>query len=54
MSQVSFVIILLFAFGKRESIPTFRASDLDVRHIAESPMSRVEEPSLFALRGASE
>jgi hypothetical protein len=52
MSQVAFVIVLLFAFGKRKRVSTFRASDLDVWHIAVSPMRGLRCPTLFALRGA--
>ena len=36
------MIVLLFAFGKRKSVSTFRASDLDVWHIDESPMRGTE------------
>jgi hypothetical protein len=36
MRQIAFLIILLLAFSKGESVPTFRASDLDVWHIAFS------------------
>jgi len=34
MGQVAFLIVFLLAFGKRKSVATFRASDLDVWHIA--------------------
>jgi len=53
MGQVAFLIVFLFAFGKRKSVSTFRASDLDVWHVADSPMRGLRFPTLFALRGAS-
>ena len=52
MSQVAFLIVLLLAFGERKSIPTLRASDLDVWH---GPVSMSgTEVSPLSLRGASE
>lgn len=42
MGQVAFLIVFLFAFGKRKRVSTFRASDLDVWHIADSPMRGTE------------
>ena len=45
MSQVAFLIIFLFTLGKRKSVATFGASDLDVWHVAVLP--RVPEPLTF-------
>ena len=53
MSQVAFVIVLLFAFGKRKRVSTFRARDLDVWHVLIL-LRGLRFPTLFALRGASE
>jgi len=33
MGQVAFLIVFLFAFGKRKCVSTFRARDLDVWHV---------------------
>ena len=51
MSQVAFLIVFLLAFAERESVSTFRASDLDVWHVADSPMRGIEvPPSCFSER----
>lgn len=45
MSQVAFLIVLLFTFRKWKSISAFGASDLDVWHTTDSPTSA--EPQTF-------
>jgi hypothetical protein len=37
MSQVAFLIVFLFALGKGKDLSTFRTSNIDVWHIADSP-----------------
>ena len=37
MGQVAFLIVFLFAFGKRKRVSTFRACDLDVWHVLILP-----------------
>ena len=45
MSQVAFLIVFLLTLGKGKYLSTFRASDLDVWHVAVLP--RVQEPLTF-------
>ena len=37
MSQISFLVVFLLAFGERKCVTTFRACDLDIWHVAVSP-----------------
>jgi hypothetical protein len=37
MCQVAFLIVFLLTLGKGKNLSTFRASNLDVWHIADSP-----------------
>jgi hypothetical protein len=44
MSQISFLVIFLLAFGERKRVTTFRTCDLDVWHVTVSPERGLRRP----------